>query len=1031
MKKTLSIILTITMLFSGLSVAFSASAANIAAGNGVGNGHYVYFGNSSQKWKVLNATKTSTDADGMWLISANSVATVTTSSNDYASNGFKTKCDEYYNGNNFSSAEKALIMATTKAQYQQTYTYLRGIKRNDITSSALDKAYMFLVSYHEVSSVEDYLPDSGSNRLATRTGTTHGNNQKSVVNYRNGIMDTHPVSEKRETFYIYPSFNLDTSKVLFTSAATNGKTDGLTAVSKSGSEWKLTLKDSNSFASGASVQNTNLCPGKSFTVSHKALSAVNSAYTNVTAAIYSGDTMVYYGSINTNKNATSSTITLPADIAAGTYTLKLFGETWNGDKKTDYATGTPYSTTITVKDHSFSNYSIIESTVGCTTDGQKTASCDYGCGETNTVTAEGSANGHNCTYAAVGNRVTAVCGKCGYSATAEITATDATFTGSPIKTAKVTYSDNWADDRPDIDYKDNTNVGTATASVTVGKQGGSRATFTVTFDITADYTAADKALADLEATLGDDTLTDDAKALYDEYKQTLESYKADKTTVQNDVNTLTANIEALKDNVADDTAVLPDYTAIDEAYETIVVPNGDTLTDEAQAKLNAIDDAVAEAKKSATQAELNAVEAGILADIKALTDVIADTSALKADYTEVDEAFASLVVPDGEELTDEADKAIEDIKAAIDALKAEDTSKTELDAADDDILADIKAVADAIDDTSALKADYTEVDEAFASLVAPQGEALTDEAVKAIEDIKAAIDALKAEDTSKTELDAADDDILADIKAVADAIDDTSALKADYTEVDEAIASLTAPEGEELTEEAVAVIADIKAAVDALKAEDTSKTELDAADDDIFADIKAVADAIADTSYLKADYTEVDEAIASLTAPEGEALIDEAVAVIADIKAAVDALKAEDTSKTELAEALVEINADIKAAEDAIADTSYIKANTTVADEIIAAIDETLAEGKFDDAEAIARIEAIKAEIEAIKADGNASMAEYQEKINSLIPELEGLYEYCQECEYCGNIHTSFFHEIICLFHMLINLISSLFNFTR
>ena len=33
-------------------------------------------------------------------------------------------------------------------------------------------------------------------------------------------------------------------------------------------------------------------------------------------------------------------------------------------------------------------------------------------------------------------------------------------------------------------------------------------------------------------------------------------------------------------------------------------------------------------------------------------------------------------------------------------------------------------------------------------------------------------------------------------------------------------------------------------------------------------------------------------------------------------------------------------------------------------------------------------------------------------------------------CEICNNIHTSFFHEIICFFHMLINLITSFFTFT-
>ena len=563
-----------------------------------------------------------------------------------------------------------------------------------------------------------------------------------------------------------------------------------------------------------------------------------------------------------------------------TYTASVtFNGTAYSDTKTaDGATGNHvYDKTVEADDY-------LKTAATCTAPSVYYKSCVCGAVDKSDTAAtfdDATPLGHSCVYTSASeDKIEAVCEKCDYSSSATIYLTDdsAIYTGNEIKLADVQYDDNWSDDEFEITYKNNIAVGTATATIFAGDAKAS-----VSFDITADYTAADKALADLEAALGDDTLTDEAKALYDEYKQTLESYKADKTTVQETVNTLTANINALKDNIVNDTAVLPVYTAIDEAYAKIVVPADETLTDEAQAKLNAIDEAVAEAKKSATQAELNVVEAGILADIKALTDAITDTSALKADYTEVDEAFAALVAPEGEELTEEAVKAIEDIKAAVDAFKAEDTSKTEL------------------------------------------AEALVE----------------------------------------------------------------------------------------------------------INADIKAVADAIADTSYLKADYTEVDEAIAALTAPEGDELTDEAVAVIADIKAVVDALKAEDTSKTELAEALVEINADIKAVEDAIVDTSYLKANTTVADGIIAAIDETLAEGKFDDEEAIARIEEIKAEIEAIKADGNTSMAEYQEKINSLLPELESLYEYCQECEHCGNIHTTKIHEYICIIVMLIKLVASFIGYVR
>ena len=76
---------------------------------------------------------------------------------------------------------------------------------------------------------------------------------------------------------VRPAFNLNSSSVLFTSAAVGGKPDGgLTPISKyTGNEWKLTLKDSNrNFA----VTET--------TVSGDPGDTVTLHYTGATAGIY-------------------------------------------------------------------------------------------------------------------------------------------------------------------------------------------------------------------------------------------------------------------------------------------------------------------------------------------------------------------------------------------------------------------------------------------------------------------------------------------------------------------------------------------------------------------------------------------------------------------------------------------------------------------------------------------------------------------------------------------------------------------------
>ena len=89
---------------------------------------------------------------------------------------------------------------------------------------------------------------------------------------------------------------------------------------------------------------------------------------------------------------------------------------------------------------------------------------------------------HDYIYTANDNTITEICkNDCGHSATATLTATDATYTGAAITTgASVTYSDGWggSQEHGEITYSNNLNAGTATAKVTFeGKE------LTTTFEI--------------------------------------------------------------------------------------------------------------------------------------------------------------------------------------------------------------------------------------------------------------------------------------------------------------------------------------------------------------------------------------------------------------------------------------------------------------------------------------------------------------------------------------------------------------------
>ena len=155
-----------------------------------------------------------------------------------------------------------------------------------------------------------------------------------------------------------PALNLDKRQVLFTSAADNSAhQNGLvTPTSYNGHDFKLTIKDSNTFADGAKIIGgrttwNNAYTNATITIQHKALKDISGNYTHVTAALTDSEgDLLYYGAVNTGAAATSTTVTLPEGLENGTYTLSLYGEDWNGAKESDYATGTPFTVTITIHD---------------------------------------------------------------------------------------------------------------------------------------------------------------------------------------------------------------------------------------------------------------------------------------------------------------------------------------------------------------------------------------------------------------------------------------------------------------------------------------------------------------------------------------------------------------------------------------------------------------------------------------------------------------------------------------------------------
>lgn len=340
--------------------------------------HYIYFGNNGTnpiKWRVLDAAKgnatgiddilsdgmnTVTNSSAMFLLSDGFVGSskfnASNISSAYHVSDVRTTLDGSTNDTSlrktcFSATEQSAMLATTKSDPDfETYS--------TATNPILNGDMLFLPSIHEAFST-DYFPDIsdrffGSWWLRSPSLYFRGHFQAIAIVFSGGYISS-PVENPRD---LRPAFNLDKSAVLFTSAANNSGQNMSFAVpaAYSGTEWKLTLKDGNSFATGTSLTSGNTTlpvdySAETLTFTHATLNSFTDAgYTDVTATLTnaSGE-LLYYGSAeNTGTDATSSTITIPTGLAVGNYTLSLYGEDRNAANATDYATGTPFTHTITV-----------------------------------------------------------------------------------------------------------------------------------------------------------------------------------------------------------------------------------------------------------------------------------------------------------------------------------------------------------------------------------------------------------------------------------------------------------------------------------------------------------------------------------------------------------------------------------------------------------------------------------------------------------------------------------------------------------
>ena len=359
-KRILSILLTLCMMlcltpisvfaeevgaWGSAAIKLGADALNKTVNTEIAP--TVYFGqnheNNPAAWRVIGYDGngvTSSQGD-ITLLAAGAMGVIpfadTILNNEYAPSNLKTAIDAL--AEKLTTEENAAVKkrALTSGSYD-------GENTDCVAGGQVDNAVFWPLSAKEAIVVNNdlralepahpnwvtsgwWLRSPGSNKYNVAVVRSDGSVQYS--GYSMLIFNNHRT--------VRPAFNLNMNSVLFASAAVGGKPDGgLTEVSKySGNEWKLTLLDSSrSFA--VTEKTVSAAPDDTVTLNYKGATTGKNEYISVILADNNG--AQYYGRV-AQPTAESGTveIKIPSDIAPGDYTMKVFSEQYNGDRKTDLA----------------------------------------------------------------------------------------------------------------------------------------------------------------------------------------------------------------------------------------------------------------------------------------------------------------------------------------------------------------------------------------------------------------------------------------------------------------------------------------------------------------------------------------------------------------------------------------------------------------------------------------------------------------------------------------------------------------------
>ena len=333
-------------------VVYDGGVKNLEAGCNTENAATVWFGkddnDNNASWRVIGY-----NGDG--VASENGTITLLASKNMGLSNFGNN--NQYKNSvlhyqmhtldNKLTTKEKAAVVKR-ELNGNSANQGEDGYDSDHISGESVDDALYWPLSVAEAENVNEKIrladPEHTSWRSSTWWLRTPGSgiNEEAVVD-ADGEIINYGRSIFMNDIGIRPAFHLNLNSILFTSAAVGGKIgDGSLepVYYYTDADWKLTLRDDTREFS-VTEKSVTANPGQSVNLNYRNATVNNDKAPNeYISAILANkdDNLLYYGRLIKPIGPDGQIrITIPNELEAGKYTLKLFNEQYNGDYMTDYA----------------------------------------------------------------------------------------------------------------------------------------------------------------------------------------------------------------------------------------------------------------------------------------------------------------------------------------------------------------------------------------------------------------------------------------------------------------------------------------------------------------------------------------------------------------------------------------------------------------------------------------------------------------------------------------------------------------------